>query len=81
VDRLISIRLMVLRIVFFWVILSFTERFPRGSLDVMISLFLSLRESLGIHIMFDVLLLNGGEWCKLWSMGGMCLQRIRRIES
>jgi hypothetical protein len=48
---------------------------------VMISLFLSLRESLGFNIMFVVLLLNGGEWCELWSMGGMCLQRIRRIES
>ncbi len=48
---------------------------------MMISLFLSLRESLGFNIMFVVLLLNGGEWCELWSMGGMCLQRIRRIES
>jgi hypothetical protein len=54
---------MVLKIVFCFVILSFRERFPRGSLDVMISLFLSLCESLGINIMFVVLLLNGGEWC------------------
>jgi hypothetical protein len=34
VDRLISIRLMVLKIVFCFVVLSFTQRFPRGSLDV-----------------------------------------------
>jgi hypothetical protein len=31
---------------------------------VMISLFLSLCKSLGISIMFVVLLLNGGEWCE-----------------
>jgi len=30
----------------------------------MISLFLSLCESLGISIMFVFLLLNGGEWCE-----------------
>jgi hypothetical protein len=35
----------------------------------MISLFLNLCESLGISIMFVVLLLNGGEWCELWSVG------------
>jgi hypothetical protein len=56
--------------VFCFVILLFTERFFGGSLDVTISLFVSLCKSLGISIMFVLLLLNGGEWCKLWSMGG-----------
>jgi hypothetical protein len=41
-----------------------------GNLDMMISLFLSLCESLIISIMFIVFLLNGGEWCKLWNKGG-----------
>jgi hypothetical protein len=55
---------MVLKIVCCFVILSFRKRFLRESLDVMmISLFFSLGESLGINIMFVVLLLNGGEWC------------------
>jgi hypothetical protein len=49
--------------------LLFTVRFFEGTLDVMISLFVNLCESLGISIMFVVLLLSGGEWCKLWSMG------------
>jgi hypothetical protein len=35
----------------------------------MMNLFLNLCESLGISIMFVVLLLNGGEWCEPWSMG------------
>jgi hypothetical protein len=61
---------MVPKIVFYFVVSSFIERFLGGSFDVMISLFLRLCESLGISIMFVVLLLNGGEWCELWSMGG-----------
>jgi fucose 4-O-acetylase-like acetyltransferase len=55
---------MALKIVFKFVILLFIERFLGGSLHVMISLFLSLCKSLGISIIFIVLLLNGGEWCK-----------------
>jgi hypothetical protein len=47
------------------IVLLFTKRFHEGNLDVMISLFLSLCESLRINIMFVVLLLNGREWCKL----------------
>jgi hypothetical protein len=43
---------MVLKIVFYFVILLFIERFLEGRLDVMISLFLNLCESLGISIMF-----------------------------
>jgi hypothetical protein len=63
------------------VVLLFTKRFHEGNLDVMISLFLSLCESWGINIMFVVLLLNGGEWCKLWSnnattKGRFCEQPI-----
>jgi hypothetical protein len=52
-----------------FVVLFFTERFPGGSFDVLISLFLSLCESLGISIMIVVLLLYGGEWFELWSKG------------
>ncbi len=63
-DRLISIRFMVLIIVFYFVIFLFTEKFLKRNLHVMISLFLSLCESLGISIMFVFLLLNGGEWCE-----------------
>ncbi len=70
VDVLISIRVMVPKTIFYFVVLSFIERFFGRSFDVMISLFLRLCESLGISIMFVVLILNGGEWCKLWNMGG-----------
>jgi hypothetical protein len=49
--------------------LVFAKRFHEGNLDVMISLFLSLCESLGISIMFIVFLLNGGKWCELWNRG------------
>jgi hypothetical protein len=70
VDRLISITLMALKAVFCFVILLFTERFLGGSFDMMISLFVSLCKSLRISIMFVLLLLNGGEWRELWSMGG-----------
>jgi len=50
--------------------LLFAKRFYEGNLDMMISLFLSLCESLIISIIFIVFLLNGGEWCKLWNKGG-----------
>jgi hypothetical protein len=60
---------MVLKIVCCFIVLSFTERFMRKSFEVVISLLLILRESLGNDIMFFVLFLNGGEFCKLWSMG------------
>jgi hypothetical protein len=50
--------------------LLFTKRFHEGDLGVMISLFLSLCESLRINIMFIVFLLNGREWCELWNKGG-----------
>jgi hypothetical protein len=70
VDGLISITLMALKTLFCFVILLFTEWFLGGSLDVMIRLFVSLCKSLGISIIFVLFLLNGGEWCKLWSMGG-----------
>jgi len=69
VNRLISIRVMMLKIVFYFVVLLFTERFFEGSLDAMISLFLNLCKILGFSIMFVVLLLSGGEWCELWSVG------------
>jgi hypothetical protein len=55
--------------VYCFVILSFTKRFPRGNLEVVISLLLILRESLRISIMFVVLFLNGGKQRKLWNMG------------
>ncbi len=55
--------------VVYFVVLLFTERFLEGSLHVMISLFLNLCKSLGISTMFVGLLLSGGEWCELWSMG------------
>jgi hypothetical protein len=55
---------MALKIIFCFVVLLFRERFLGGSLDAMISLFLSLCKSLGISTMFVVLLLNGGEWCE-----------------
>jgi hypothetical protein len=61
---------MVPKIVFYFVVLLFTESFFQGSLGAMIRLFLNLCESLGISKMFVVLLLSGGEWCKLWSVGG-----------
>ncbi len=69
-NRLISVRVMVPKIIFYFVILLFTERFLQGSLDAIISLFLHLCESLGISTMFVVLLLSGGDWCELWSVGG-----------
>jgi hypothetical protein len=68
-DKSISIKVMVPKIVFYFVVLLFIERFHEGNLDVMISLFLSLCESLRINIMFVVLFLHGGEWCELWSRG------------
>jgi hypothetical protein len=58
-----------------FVVLFFTERFPRRSFHVLISLFLSLCESLGISIMIVVLLLYGGEWFVVWSKGVARLQR------
>jgi hypothetical protein len=70
VNRLISITFMASKIIFCFVILLFTKRFLGRSLDVMISLFVQLCKSLGISIMFILLLLNEGEWCELWSMGG-----------
>jgi hypothetical protein len=57
------------KIVFYFIILLFIERFHEGNLDVMISLFLSLCESLGNKIMFVFLFLHGGEWCELWIKG------------
>jgi len=68
---------MVLKIVYYFVILLFNERFLGGNLDVVISLLLILCESLGINIMSIVLLLNGGEWCELWSKGATRLQISR----
>jgi hypothetical protein len=56
-----------------FVVLLFTESFPRESLDVVISFLLILPESLGICIISSVLLLNGGEQFKLWSMGAVRL--------
>jgi hypothetical protein len=70
VDKLISIKNMASKIVFCLVVLLFIKKFHEGNLDVMISLFLSLCESLGINIMFVVLFLHGGEWCELWNKGG-----------
>jgi len=61
---------MVPKTIFYFVVLLFAKRFHEGNLDVMISLFLSLCESLGISILFVVFLLKGGGWCKLWSKGG-----------
>jgi hypothetical protein len=52
---------MASKIVFYFVVLLFTKRFITGNLDMMISLFLSLCEGLGISIMFVVFLFNGGE--------------------
>ncbi len=69
-DKLISTKVMMPKIVFYFVVLLFAKRFHEGNLDVMISLFLTLCESLGISIFFVVFLLNGGEWCKLWNKGG-----------
>ncbi len=60
-DKLISITIMASKIVFYFVVLLFTKRFITGNLDMMISLFLSLCEGLGISIMFVVFLFNGGE--------------------
>jgi hypothetical protein len=68
-DRQISIRLMAPETVHCFLVLFFIERFPGGSSDVLISLFLSLCESLEISIMIVVLLLYGGEWFELWSKG------------
>ncbi len=62
-NRLISVRVMVLKTIFCFVVLLFTKRFLEGSLDVMINLFSNLCKSLGISIMFLVLFLNGGESC------------------
>ncbi len=42
---------------------------------MLISLFLSLRENLGISIMIVDLLLYGGEWFELWSKGIAQVQR------
>jgi hypothetical protein len=42
-------------------ILSFTERFLKGNIEVMISSLLIICKSLGINIMFIVLFLSGGE--------------------
>jgi hypothetical protein len=69
VDKLISIKVMPSKIVFCLVVLLSIERFHEGNLDVMISLFLNLCESLGINITFVVLFLHGGKWCELWSRG------------
>jgi hypothetical protein len=57
------------KIVFYFVVLLFLERFHDGNLDVMISLFLSLCKNLRIDIMFVVLFVHGAEWCELWSRG------------
>jgi len=56
-------------IVHCFVVLFFTKRFLGGSFDVLISLFLSSCESLGISIMIVVLFLYGGEWFELWTKG------------
>ncbi len=68
------IRLMAPKTVCCFVVLLFTESFPRESLNVVISFLIILRESLGICIMSIVLFLNGGEQLKLWSMGAARLQ-------
>ncbi len=68
-DRLIFIRVMLSKTIFCFVVLSLTKMFLGRSLDAMMTLFLKLCESLGINKLFVVLLLNGGEWCKLWNMG------------
>jgi len=70
VDKLISIKVMVPKTIFCFIILLFIERFHEGNFDVMISLFLSLGKSLGINIMFVVLFLHGGKWCDPWNRGG-----------
>jgi hypothetical protein len=70
----LSIRLMVPETVHCFVVLFFTERFPGGSFDGLISLLLSLCENLGISIMIVVLLLCGGGWFELWSKGVVQLQ-------
>jgi hypothetical protein len=70
---MIYIRLMAPKTVCCFVVLLFTESFPRESLDVVISFLLILPESLGICIISSVLLLNGGEQFKLWSMGAVRL--------
>jgi hypothetical protein len=54
VDKLISIRVMVPKTIFCFVILSLTKRFLGGSLDAKINLFFKLCKSLGISIMFVV---------------------------
>jgi hypothetical protein len=43
------------------------KTFEEETLMLMISLFLKVCESLGMSIMFVVLLLYGGEWYRLWS--------------
>jgi hypothetical protein len=59
---------MVLKIVLSFVVSHSQESFLGEIFDVMISnLFLRVCESLGMNIMFVVLLLYGGKWCKLWS--------------
>jgi hypothetical protein len=60
---------MVPKTIYHFVVLLFIERFPRGSLDVVISSLLIMCKSLGICIMFVVLFLDGGNLCKLWNMG------------
>jgi hypothetical protein len=73
---------MLPKTIFCFVVLSLTKRFLKGSLDAMISLFLKLCESLGINILFVVLLLNGGEWCELWNMGSNTTTKgMTRFES
>jgi hypothetical protein len=64
-----------------FVVLFFAERFPGRSFDVLISLFLSLCESLGISIMIVVLLLYGREWFEVWSKGAARLQRGGVLEA
>jgi hypothetical protein len=64
-----------------FVVLFFTERFPGRSFDVLLSLFLSLCESLGINIMIVVLLFYGGEWFEVWSKGVARLQRGGVLEA
>ncbi len=73
-------KLMVPKTIYCLVVLLFIKRFLRGSLDVVISLLLIMRKSLGICIMFIVLFLNGGKWCKLWSMGTVWPQRSIDLE-
>jgi hypothetical protein len=68
-DRQISIRLVATETVHCFVVLFFTKRFPGGSFDMLISLFLSLCENFGISRMIVVLLFCGGEWFELWSKG------------